>query len=73
MARKLKNPSLETMADLAAETLRLYEDSRDGLRDPGDASKLAGILKTAGDLKQASDLEGKVADLQKRLKDRERT
>jgi hypothetical protein len=59
------------MSDLAAETLRLYEDARDGLRDPGDASKLASILKSAADLRQAGELEGRVSDLQKRLKARE--
>jgi hypothetical protein len=60
---------LTTLSRVRAELARVYKDARQGTIETADASRLAFILVSLGKLIEQSDLEARMADIEKALED----
>lgn len=70
MADKQRN--LASLAALHDEAVDVYYATRGGAYEPVDGLRLVNMLRSIAEIHQAGELEGRVADLQRRLKARER-
>ena len=57
--------TLDTIGGVTRELARLYREARGGKVDPGDASKMANMLALLGRLIEGSDLEKRIAEVEK--------
>lgn len=60
---------LDTIGDVTRELARLYREARGGTLDTADASKLANILALMGRLIEGSDLEARIAAIERQQKE----
>src|SRR5689334_5109480 len=58
---------LDTMARVRRELARVYREARAGGLDVADASKLANILQIMGRMIETSEVEARLAALERRL------
>jgi hypothetical protein len=63
---------LDTLAKMRRELTNLYHEAREGTVEPADASKLTSILATAGRMIEGSEIEARLAEVERRLKDGDR-